>query len=65
MGGGEFTNAVSGKIKLVKETLALLDGHWDDKVVIRDSQGSVGRLTLSTQDVVNVADSSVFFSDVR
>ncbi len=56
---------MSGKIKLVKETLALLDGHWDDKVVIRDSQGSVGRLTLSTQDVVNVADSSVFFSDVR
>ena len=32
LGGGEFTNAVSGRLKLGKETLAVIDGHWDDKV---------------------------------
>ena len=34
LGGGEFTNAVSGRLKLGKETLAVIDGHWDDKVRI-------------------------------
>ena len=32
LGVGEFTNAVSGRLKLGKETLAVIDGHWDDKV---------------------------------
>eukprot|EP00090_Calanus_glacialis_P015778 TRINITY_DN24859_c0_g1_i1.p1 TRINITY_DN24859_c0_g1~~TRINITY_DN24859_c0_g1_i1.p1 ORF type:complete len:820 (-),score=159.80 TRINITY_DN24859_c0_g1_i1:1231-3690(-) len=38
LGGGEFTNAVSGKIKIGKETLAVIDGHWDDKVTIKDKK---------------------------
>jgi len=38
LGGGELTNAVTGKIKIGKETLAVLDGHWDDKVTIKDKK---------------------------
>jgi hypothetical protein len=38
LGGGELTNAVSGRIKIGKETLAVLDGHWDDKVTIKDKK---------------------------
>lgn len=41
MGGGEFTNAVSGKIRLGKETLATIDGHWDDKVNIKEKKTGV------------------------
>ena len=35
LGGGELTNAVSGRLKLGKETLATLDGHWDEKVMFK------------------------------
>ncbi|XP_023324783.1 oxysterol-binding protein-related protein 8 [Eurytemora carolleeae] len=35
LGGGEFTNAVSGRLKLGKETLATIDGHWDEKVMFK------------------------------
>eukprot|EP00092_Neocalanus_flemingeri_P017375 GFUD01018792.1.p1 GENE.GFUD01018792.1~~GFUD01018792.1.p1 ORF type:complete len:875 (-),score=158.49 GFUD01018792.1:894-3350(-) len=38
LGGGELTNAVSGRIKIGKETLAVIDGHWDDKVTIKDKK---------------------------
>jgi len=38
LGGGELTNAVSGRIRIGKETLAVLDGHWDDKVTIKDKK---------------------------
>ena len=38
LGGGEFTNAVSGKIRLGKETLMTIDGHWDDTVMIKDKK---------------------------
>ena len=38
LGGGELTNAVSGRIKIGKETLAVLDGHWDDKVTLKDKK---------------------------
>ena len=38
MGGGEFTNAVTGKIRLGKETLSTIDGHWDDKVTLHDKR---------------------------
>merc|ERR1719422_1185901 len=41
LGGGEFTNAVSGRLKLGKETLAVIDGHWDDKVTIKDKKTGV------------------------
>ena len=38
LGGGELTNAVSGRIKIGKETIAVLDGHWDDTVTIKDKK---------------------------
>jgi len=38
LGGGELTNAVSGRIKIGKETLAVVDGHWDDKVTVKDKK---------------------------
>ena len=41
LGGGEFTNAVSGRIKLGKETLSTVDGHWDEKVNIKDKRTGV------------------------
>ena len=41
LGGGEFTNAVSGKIKLGKETLATIDGHWDSTVMIKEKKSGV------------------------
>ena len=37
LGGGELTNAVAGRLKLGKETLATIDGHWDEKVVFKVS----------------------------
>jgi len=38
LGGGELTNAVSGRIRIGKETIATLDGHWDDTVTIKDKK---------------------------
>ena len=38
LGGGELTNAVSGRIKIGKETMAVIDGHWDGKVSIKDKK---------------------------
>ena len=29
---------VSGRLKLGKETLSVIDGHWDDKVTIKDKK---------------------------
>ena len=29
---------VSGRLKLGKETLSVIDGHWDDKVSIKDKK---------------------------
>ena len=44
LGGGEFTNAVSGRLKLGKETLATLDGHWDEKVMFKDKKTGVSEV---------------------
>merc|ERR1719376_733454 len=52
LGGGEFTNAVSGKIKLGKETLATIDGHWDSSVVIKEKK-------TGSDEVLWVVDESV------
>jgi hypothetical protein len=41
LGGGEFTNAISGRILLGKETLATLTGRWDEEVFIKDKQTGV------------------------
>ncbi|KAH8310299.1 hypothetical protein KR044_000588 [Drosophila immigrans] len=36
LGGSEATNVVVGKIKLGKETLATIQGHWDKECRIKD-----------------------------
>ncbi|XP_001358883.5 oxysterol-binding protein-related protein 8 isoform X6 [Drosophila pseudoobscura] len=38
LGGSESTNVVVGKIKLGKETLATINGHWDRECRIKDAK---------------------------
>ncbi len=42
LGGGEFTNAISGRIMLGKETLVTISGHWDEEIFIKDKRTGVG-----------------------
>ena len=52
LGSGEASNRIVGKLKLGNETLATLDGHWDQEVFIKDKATGVscshhrGRLEL-------------------
>ena len=41
LGGGEFTNAISGRIMLGKETLVTISGHWDEEIFIKDKRTGV------------------------
>ena len=52
LGGGEFTNAVSGKIKLGKETLATIDGHWDSKVMIKEKKSGVRKVMTLLREML-------------
>ncbi|XP_063704388.1 oxysterol-binding protein-related protein 8 isoform X4 [Culicoides brevitarsis] len=36
IGGSEYTNLVTGKVKLGKETLATINGHWDSGIFIKE-----------------------------
>lgn len=38
LGGSEYTNLVTGRLKLGKETLATINGHWDGDIKIKDSR---------------------------
>ncbi|XP_070611851.1 oxysterol-binding protein-related protein 8 isoform X3 [Erythrolamprus reginae] len=38
LGNNENVNQIIGKIKLGKEVLATLEGHWDSEVIIRDKK---------------------------
>uniref|UniRef100_A0A1I8JVQ0 PH domain-containing protein n=1 Tax=Anopheles quadriannulatus TaxID=34691 RepID=A0A1I8JVQ0_ANOQN len=38
LGGNEYTNLVVGKLKLGKETMATINGHWDSEIRIKDSR---------------------------
>ncbi|XP_020659937.2 oxysterol-binding protein-related protein 8 isoform X1 [Pogona vitticeps] len=38
LGNNENVNQIVGKIKLGKEVLATLEGHWDSEVIIRDKK---------------------------
>lgn len=38
MGGNDLTNLVTGKLKLGKQTLATINGHWDGSITIKDSR---------------------------
>ncbi|XP_038611945.1 oxysterol-binding protein-related protein 8 isoform X3 [Tachyglossus aculeatus] len=41
LGSNDSVNQISGKIKLGKEVLATLEGHWDSEVVISDKKTDV------------------------
>lgn len=52
LGGGEYTNLVTGKIKLGKETMASINGHWDGEIRIKDSRNGEEMVLFSpTPDV--------------
>eukprot|EP00093_Oithona_nana_P003681 03681.XXX_35529_43133_1 [CDS] Oithona nana genome sequencing. len=55
LGGGEFTNAISGKIRLAKETLVTIDGHWDDCVKMKDKKTGVEEVLWEVTDQVRAA----------
>ncbi|XP_015930390.1 oxysterol-binding protein-related protein 8 isoform X2 [Parasteatoda tepidariorum] len=38
LGGSEYSNLVTGKIKLGKETLSSIEGHWDGEIFIKDKR---------------------------
>ncbi|XP_041984272.1 oxysterol-binding protein-related protein 8 isoform X1 [Aricia agestis] len=38
LGGADQTNAISGRIKRGKETVATVDGYWDGKIDIKDKK---------------------------
>lgn len=38
LGGSEYTNLVTGKLKLGKQTMATINGHWDGTINIKDSR---------------------------
>ncbi|KAL7017631.1 hypothetical protein ACKWTF_010458 [Chironomus riparius] len=38
LGGNEYTNLVTGKLKLGKQTMASIHGHWDGKIMIKDAR---------------------------
>lgn len=38
LGGNEYTNLVSGKLKLGKQTLATISGHWDGTIMMKDTR---------------------------
>ncbi|XP_070490989.1 oxysterol-binding protein-related protein 8 isoform X3 [Chironomus tepperi] len=38
LGGNEYTNLVTGKLKLGKQTMASINGHWDGKIMIKDAR---------------------------
>lgn len=40
LGGSEYTNLVTGRLKLGKETLATINGHWDGPINIKDSRNN-------------------------
>lgn len=51
LGGNDYCNLIVGKIKLGKETLATLEGHWDTEIRIRDKKsGHEDSLWKADQD---------------
>ena len=45
LGSGEASNRVTGKIKLGSETLATLDGKWDQEITLKEKNSGVRFIT--------------------
>ena len=41
---------MSGKIKLASQTLSTIDGHWDEKVMIKDKRNGVSTVLMCQAD---------------
>uniref|UniRef100_T1PLE4 Oxysterol-binding protein n=1 Tax=Musca domestica TaxID=7370 RepID=T1PLE4_MUSDO len=53
LGGADSTNVVAGKIRLGKETLATISGHWDAEMRIKDTKtGEDTTLFAATKDTM-------------
>ncbi|XP_013118602.2 oxysterol-binding protein-related protein 8 isoform X7 [Stomoxys calcitrans] len=53
LGGADSTNIVAGKIRLGKETLATISGHWDAEMRIKDAKtGEDSILFAATKDIM-------------
>lgn len=46
LGGAEYSNLCVGKIKLGKETLANVEGHWDEVIKIKDKKTGAESVNL-------------------
>lgn len=52
LGGSEYTNLLTARVKLGKETLATINGHWDGEIKIKDSRsGEESVLFSPTSDL--------------
>lgn len=52
LGGSEYTNQLTGRVRLGKDTLATVKGHWDSEIKIKDSRtGEESVLFSPTPDV--------------
>lgn len=51
LGGSEYTNLVTGKLKLGKQTLATINGHWDGSISMKDSRTGEESLLLSANEL--------------
>lgn len=51
LGGSEYTNLVTGKLKLGKQTLATITGHWDGSMSFKDSRNGEETLLFSSNEM--------------
>ncbi|XP_019398724.1 PREDICTED: oxysterol-binding protein-related protein 8 isoform X2 [Crocodylus porosus] len=52
LGNSDSVNQISGKIKLGKEVLAILEGHWDSEVFISDKKTEVSETFWNPTDEI-------------
>lgn len=52
LGGSEYTNLVTGKLRLGKQTMASINGHWDGSISMKDSRtGEESVLFAATPEI--------------
>lgn len=52
---------VSGRIRHHKETVATLEGHWDDKITIKDRKSQVNLFKYLIKMIENLHISLLYF----
>lgn len=41
LGRSDTINAIAGKLKLGRETLGTIEGHWDNRIIFKDRRTAV------------------------